>query len=51
MNSQMEQLFKILLAIAITFILGVTISNTLESKYSSFPEDEIQDVIDDDADS
>ncbi len=44
MNSQMEQFFKVLLLIAIVFVLGGYIVDKLETEYSSFTEEELKSV-------
>ena len=44
LNSQMEQFFKVLLLIAIVFVLGGYIVDKLETEYSSFTEEELKSV-------
>lgn len=43
MNSQMNGLFRVLLLIAIVFILGSTVSSYLEHNFSSFSEEELKE--------
>lgn len=43
MNTQMEQLFKFLLAFVIVIILGSFIANYLDDNYSEFQIEETED--------